>query len=149
MFSVADFLDRAKAGAGNVTDYRLSKLIGVTPQAISGWRSGIRAPDERAILALCKLSGDNPLFVATMIQSMRAANDDAASLWRRAADKLKGAAAVGAIAVILSAAMPADALASSVSAAGSLAGLCVMSNLLRRFVMRLLDRCRTSAHALG
>lgn len=126
MFSVPEFLDRAKRGAGVESDYALAKVTGLAKNAISNYRNEKNAPDERAILALCALSGDDPFYVATMIQSMRAANDDAASLWRRAADKLKGAAAVGAIAVILSAAMPADALASPVDAAGAVSGLCVM-----------------------
>lgn len=93
MFSVADFLDRAKAGAGNVTDYRLAKLVGVTTQAVSAWRVGRTTPDERSILKLCALSGDDPEHVAACIQSMRAANDDAADLWRRVAARLQGGVA--------------------------------------------------------
>jgi len=89
MFSIPDFLDRAKAGAGVKTDYALAKLLGHRSQAnVSNWRLEKAMPDERAIEALCKLSGDDPEHVAACIQSMRAANDDAAALWRRVAARL-------------------------------------------------------------
>lgn len=101
MFSVPEFLDRAKKGAGNVTDYRLAKLLGVTSAAVSTWRNGVRAPDERAVLKLCEFSGDDPEHVVACLQSMRAANDDAADLWRRIADRLKqgGAASLAFVVV--------------------------------------------------
>jgi hypothetical protein len=101
MFSVNDFLDRARAGAGNCTDYRLSKLIGVTTQAISAWRTGRTMPGDAQIIKLCAMSKDDPEHVAACIQSMRAANDDAADLWRRVAARLqKGAASLAAMAVL-------------------------------------------------
>ena len=77
MFSVNDFLDRAKAGAGLDSDYGLAKVVGVSRANVSNWRHERNAPDERAILKLCELSGDDPEHVAACIQSMRAANDDA------------------------------------------------------------------------
>lgn len=90
MFSVPDFLDRAKKGAGVTSDYALAKALGHTNQAnVSGWRNEKSAPDERAILALCALSGDDPHHVAACIFSMRAANDDAAGLWRGLAARLE------------------------------------------------------------
>jgi hypothetical protein len=45
-------------------------------------------PDERITLKLCELSGDDPAYVAACIQAQRAANDDAASLWRQVAERL-------------------------------------------------------------
>lgn len=146
MFSVNEFLDRAKTGAGIDSDYALAKMLGVNKANVSNWRNERAMPDERAILALCALSGDDPFFVAASIQSMRAANDDAGSLWRQMADKLKGVAVVGAVAVILSTVMPGEGALASPLDAAALSGLCVMSNLLRRYVMRLLGRMR---HAHG
>lgn len=90
MFSVSEFLDRAKAGAGAESDYRLAKMLGVNHSNVSNWRTGRNAPDERTIMKLCEWSGDDADHVAACIQSMRAANDDAADLWRRVAERLKG-----------------------------------------------------------
>lgn len=112
MFSVPDFLDRAKSGAGVDSDYALAvKVLGHKNQArVSGWRREISAPDDSAILALCALSGDDPEHVAACIQSMRAANDDTADLWRRVADRLKRAGAnvflLPAVAIVCIAALP-------------------------------------------
>lgn len=94
MFSVPEWLDRAKSRAGIESDYRLSKMIGTTHSAVSAYRTGVRMPDERVILKLCALSGDDPEHVAACLQSMRAANDDAADLWRRVAARLAGGANV-------------------------------------------------------
>lgn len=91
MFSVPDLLDRAKKGAGVDTDYALAKLLGHKRQAnVSNWRLEKVAPDENAIMALCKLSGDDPYEVAIMIQAGRAANDEAAGLWLGLHARLQG-----------------------------------------------------------
>lgn len=110
MFDVGLFLDRAKAGAGNCTDYRLAKLCGVTTQAVSAWRTGRAAPQGRQIVKLCELSGDDAEHVAACIQSMRAANDDEAALWDRVAARLKASAHVilTTIAAIVFAALTTD-----------------------------------------
>ena len=107
MFSIPDFLGRAKAGLARklgekaVSDYRLAKHIEVTPQTVSGWLAGVRMPDDRAVIKLCELSGDDPVTVAVQLQGMRAANDEAAELWKQVAARL----AVVAIVVLLGAAL--------------------------------------------
>lgn len=144
MFDIDDFLDRAKKAAGVTSDYALGvKVLGFPKSTtVTNWRSGRSMPDERSILKLCELTGDNPFYVATMIQSMRAANDDAAGLWRQLADQVKkGSKAVlmtAGIAVILSAALPSEALAFTGNRAADGSALLIMSNALRRFGIRLL-----------
>lgn len=44
MFSIAKFLDSVKAKSKIETDYRLAKLIEITPQAISAYRKGKTLP---------------------------------------------------------------------------------------------------------
>lgn len=121
MFDVSKFLDRAKAGAGISSDYALAKIIGVGHPRVSNWRRGENAPDERAILALCQLSGDDPEHVAACIQAMRAANDDAAALWERVARRLAGGANVilaAVAAIVLLAPSQDGALAATLCPAG-------------------------------
>jgi transcriptional regulator with XRE-family HTH domain len=130
MFSVSDFLDRAKAGAGITSDYALAKLLGLSHSRVSNWRNDHNAPDERAVVKLCKLSGDDPEHVAACIQSMRAANDDAADLWRRVAVRLqKGAANVifaWAIATLLLAMFAEPVQAAAALLAAPVAGVCIL-----------------------
>lgn len=103
MFDVDAFLNRAKAAAGVTSDYALAvKVLGYKEQsAVTHWRKGRSMPDERAILKLCELTGDDPVDVAVRIQAMRAANDDAAGLWRQVAARLeKGFADVAILSVL-------------------------------------------------
>lgn len=133
MFSVSEFLDRAKAGAGAESDYRLAKMLGVNHSNVSNWRTGRNAPDERTIMKLCEWSGDDADHVAACIQSMRAANDDAADLWRRVADRLKGAAVVimaPVFAMLLLALAPAPADATALPSPFEAASLYIMSNAI-------------------
>ena len=126
MFDVIAFLDRAKACAGNVSDYRLAKLIGVTPATVSGWRSGHRAPDGRSIVKLCEISRDDPDQVAAEIQVMRSASDEEAALWRRVASRLSGSVAAAVVCFVLVAGFaPSPAMAQD-----SQPGLYIMSTLL-------------------
>jgi transcriptional regulator with XRE-family HTH domain len=141
MFSVPDFLDRAKQRAGVESDYALSKLAGLSRANISNYRNGRTQPDERAIMQLCALSGDDPEHVAACIQSMRAANDDAAYLWRRIADRLqKGVGAVvmaPAVAMLLLAAAPSPAEAAPSLSPSDAASLYIMLTILRRMAERI------------
>jgi hypothetical protein len=131
MFDVIAFLDRAKACAGNVSDYRLAKLIGVTPATVSGWRAGHRAPDGRSIVKLCELSRDDPDQVAAEIQVMRSSSEEEAALWRRVASRLSGSVAAAVVCFVLVAGFaPSPAMASSTDD-----GLYIMSTLL---LLRLL-----------
>lgn len=130
MIDVSALIDRARLGAGGVTDYRLAKLIGVTPQTISGYRAGVRSPDGRAIVKLCELSGDDPHQVAAEIQATRAASQEEAELWRRVASRLAGSvAAVVVVFVVAAGFSPSPAMAES-----GHHGLYIMSTLL---VLRL------------
>lgn len=86
---IASFLDRAKAGAGIESDYALAKLLDIGLSRVSNWRRGANVPDERAIEKLCELSGDDLVEMLVDIESLRAANDDTAGLWRQVAERLK------------------------------------------------------------
>lgn len=88
MFSIATFLDSAKAGAGIDSDYRLAKVIGITHAAISSYRRGKSLPNEGILQQLCALSGDDPDIVAAQVQAARAQSDEGRSLWERVALRL-------------------------------------------------------------
>ena len=147
MFSVTDFLDRAKRGAGVDSDYALSKLLGGTRSAISNYRHGKNMPDDSTILALCRMSGDDPEHVAACIQSMRAANDDVAELWRRMAARLeKGAAAVAILAALAIGSIATESEAAQDAAALLCAqggSLYIMLSAICRFSVRMLTTRRT------
>ena len=119
MFSIAEFLDRAKARASIDTDYRLGKVIGISHQVISGYRLGKSLPNESVIEQLCALSGDDPDFIAAQIQAARAKDAPARVMWSRIAARLAGGASTAILSVLFSIGLIAgttqDAMASSLT----------------------------------
>lgn len=99
MFSIADLLDRAKAGGQIDTDYRLAKVIGINQQNITSWRHKNVLPNEKVIEQLCALSGDDPDLIAAQIQAARASTPEAKNLWLRVAARMQGAATTAILSV--------------------------------------------------
>jgi transcriptional regulator with XRE-family HTH domain len=111
MFSIADFLDRAKSRASIDSDYRLAIVIGISHGTMSGYRSGKSMPDERVIAQLCALSGEDSAIVAAQIQAERSRTDEGKAMWSRIAARL----ASGAGTAILSVLFTISLIAASVS----------------------------------
>lgn len=120
MFSVAELLDRAKAGGSIESDYRLAKVIGITHAAISSYRVGKTMPNDRILGQLCALSGDDVAVVAAEIQAARAQSDEGKTMWLMIAKRLAGGATTAILSVCFAIsliALPAtDARASTVQA---------------------------------
>lgn len=127
MFSVANFLDRAKAGAGIDSDYRLAKLIAITHSAVSRYRHDKSLPDDSTILKLCELSGDDTAVIAAEVQAARSTDDATRKMWLAVAARLQAGVAhvfaLVAVAIVSIAAYApesrAGALPASISAAQS------------------------------
>lgn len=152
MFDIAAFLDRAKDGAGNVSDYRLAQLIGVSQPTISLYRNGRRLPEAGVIVRLCDYSGDDPEHVVACVQSMRAANDPIeAEMWQRMAERLRrsshsiAAGAVVSLAAFGASVTPQGAFAAPASMTPE--GVCVLCQIA--FAVLLLLRQRMTAPPLG
>lgn len=82
MFSIANLLDRSLSRGSIVSDYQLAKVIGITHQAISGYRTGLALPKDKVIAQLCALSGDDPHLILAQIQAERASSPEAKNLWQ-------------------------------------------------------------------
>lgn len=94
MFSVAKFLDRAKARGHLDSDYQLAKAIEITQSAISQYRKGKTRPDAVVITKLCTLSGDDPAIVVAEIEADRSTTVEGRILWSNVARRLQATAAV-------------------------------------------------------
>lgn len=108
----AEILDLAKTRLGISSDYALSKKLGVTTQAVSGWRSGARLPDSLTALRLGELVSNSPASVLADIErerAERAGRQDQASAWREWAEKLAGTAAAAVFSLGLTASPDAGA----------------------------------------
>lgn len=100
MFSIAALLDRAKAGGNIESDYRLSKVIGITHQGMTNYRMGKTLPNESVIEQLCALSGDDPGVIAAQIQAARSKTPEAVNMWLMIAKRLAGGASTAILSVL-------------------------------------------------
>ena len=78
---IANLLDSAKAKAGIESDYRLSKVIGITHAAISCYRVGKALPGDKVIAQLCALSGDDAQLIYAQVQAFKASSSETQSFW--------------------------------------------------------------------
>lgn len=100
MISIAKLLDAAKAKAGIESDYRLAKVIGISHNVISGYRSEKSMPNDKILAQLCALSGDDVAVVAAQVQAERAQSPEGRSMWLMIAKRLSGAASTAILSVV-------------------------------------------------
>lgn len=84
MLRTIELLDLAKKRQGNVSDYRLARLLGVTQPTVTGYRQGRSRPAASTLARLAELCGIDPRAVLVWIEVERAerAKDPAAKeLW--------------------------------------------------------------------
>jgi len=81
MLSTAQLLTLAKAKAGDVTDYRLAKLIGVPHSTISSYRNGNSKPANPIAMRLAELAGTDPVETIAAVNIERASTDDDRRVW--------------------------------------------------------------------
>lgn len=92
----AELLDLARARADIPSDYRLAKILGVTSQTVSQWRSGRQYPDLLKVFQLAELAQLQTVSVAAELEldrAERAARPEQANAWRQVLEKLGGIAA--------------------------------------------------------
>ncbi|MEH0165589.1 hypothetical protein [Roseateles microcysteis] len=82
MLSTSDLLEVAKHRQGDVSDYRLAKLLGVPPTTVSNYRVGRSRPANSIAMRLGELAGLDPLEVVAWVNLERASTDEDAKLWR-------------------------------------------------------------------
>lgn len=97
---IANLLERAKAGAGIESDYRLAKVIGITHAGISSYRVGRSMPNDKILAQLCALSGDDVAVIAAQVQAERAQSTEGKSMWLMIAKRLAGGASTAILTVL-------------------------------------------------
>lgn len=83
MISTADLLERAKAAAGNVTDYRIAKILGLTPNAVGEWRRKGKTPSNPIAMRLAELAGIDPIEAMIAVNLERASTPEDREVWER------------------------------------------------------------------
>lgn len=82
MLSTIQLLDLAKQRAGNVTDYRLSKLLEISPQHVSNYRTGRTRPENSIAMRLAAIAGVDPVEAMAAVNIERATTEEERAAWR-------------------------------------------------------------------
>jgi hypothetical protein len=96
-----DYLDAVKRAQGIASDYRLSKNLGVSVQAVSNWRRTGKTPETFTCYLIAQILGIDPARVVADIERERAERSgrtDDAGKWARWIER----ASATTIAVVLS-----------------------------------------------
>lgn len=93
MQTTKQLIDRAKKASGIESDYALSKVLEVSPSAVTNWRSGRSHPADELAAHLAQLAGQNPSSVLADLYAERAKSPAQRALWLRMADQLRHAVA--------------------------------------------------------
>jgi transcriptional regulator with XRE-family HTH domain len=78
-------LDNAQKVCGVHSDNALSKVLGVSRQAVSRWRLGLANPDEITCAKLSDMTGIQLSRVLGIVGEQRAISKEAKAVWRRLA----------------------------------------------------------------
>jgi DNA-binding XRE family transcriptional regulator len=104
MHTTNQILDAISAKHGGVTDYRLAKFFGTSPQTVGHWRKGRSALSLDYALKAAELLGWEPAYVVACVERERAekdarleATDEIKATWEKIADAFKPAAAILAV----------------------------------------------------
>lgn len=82
MLSTVDLLEVAKHRQGDVTDYRLAKLLGLKPSHISNYRSGRTRPENSIAMRLAELCNLDAAQVIAWVNLERATTESDREVWQ-------------------------------------------------------------------
>lgn len=108
--TTVQFLDALATKEGGCSDYRLSKILGVTPQGVATYRKGKTFSDDTAMKVAQLLDLDAAYVVMCMHQE-RAKTEAERELWASMLQRLGGLAASFALAFVMVSPEPAHAVA--------------------------------------
>ncbi len=142
-----EYMDALKRAMGIESDYRLAKMLDVSNQTVSGWRTNVRHPDTLMCYRFAEVLKIDPARVIADIEFERAARTgkvDEARAWSRYAER----ATMAVLAVILSAWTGIDPNAGAVAApAEQVSTVATSSDSPLYTLSRLLQRTRDAVRA--
>lgn len=88
MSHTVDLLDRAKAAAGGVSDYRIAQLCGIAQSLLSKYRNGKLTPGIEVVARLAEIAGTDPDAEWLAVCVDRASTDYERETWLRIGSEL-------------------------------------------------------------
>lgn len=81
MLSTVELLDLARHHQGDVSDYRISQLLGLTPKHVSNYRVGRSRPENPIAMRLAELAGVDPVEAVAAVNIERATSPEQRAVW--------------------------------------------------------------------
>lgn len=89
MLSTIELLELAKHRQGDVTDYRISKLLGTTTQNVSNYRRGVSKPANPVAMRLGELAGVDPVEAVISVNLERSTTPEDREVWEAMLQRLE------------------------------------------------------------
>lgn len=81
MLSTVELLDLARHRQGDVSDYRIAKLLEVGQPTVSRYRQGQSQPTNPVTMRLAELAGVDPAEAVAWVNIERANSDEDRQVW--------------------------------------------------------------------
>lgn len=91
MLKTVDLIEMAKHRQGDVTDYRIGKLLGINPSKISSYRHSPTKPGNPIAMRLGELAGVDPLEAVALVNLERATAPEEREVWEAMLSRLSQA----------------------------------------------------------
>lgn len=91
MLKTVDLIEMAKHRHGDVTDYRIGKLLGIDPSKISVYRRTSSKPGNSIAMRLGELAGIDPLEAVALVNLERASTEEEREVWEAMVSRLSQA----------------------------------------------------------
>jgi predicted transcriptional regulator len=88
MISTVQMLDAARQRLGDVSDYRLAKVLGVNPNAVSNYRVGRSCPSNPIAMRLAALAGVDGLEAVVAVNIERAQTPEDRHVWEKMLERV-------------------------------------------------------------
>lgn len=89
MLSTVDLIEIAKQRQGDVSDYRLAKILGIHPNAICNYRAGRSVPVNPVAMRLGELCGLDSAKVVAWVNLERASSETEREVWQMLLTRLE------------------------------------------------------------
>jgi len=87
MRTTIEFLDALKSKHGGISDYALAKILGVTQQTVSRYRTGRDFLGDSTSICIAELLKIDAGYVIACVHSERARKESEKAIWQRIADR--------------------------------------------------------------
>ncbi len=94
MRNTIEVLEALKAKTGAPSDYALHKILGVTRQAISVYRSGNGSFSDEMALKVASILEVEPCLILAIAYADRTANTEVKAVWKTVLERVSGVAAM-------------------------------------------------------